>query len=175
MDTDPVDALAFATAIVKHWEGFSLTPYHGHADRPEVWTIGWGSITIDGAPVTARTQPITLDKAVAMLQGEIQPTNAEVRSMVTVDLAPHQEAALTSFAYNEGANHLRTSTLLRDLNAGNADAAALQFMQWVISNGQRVHGLVRRRAAEAAVFQGLIPFDDNLGPAMDAAGNAALA
>lgn len=174
MDTEPVDALAFATAIVKHWEGFSLTPYHGKADRPDVWTIGWGSITIDGAPVTASTPAITEAKAIAMLQGEIQPTNAAVQAMVTVDLAPHQEAALTSFAYNEGITALRNSTLMRDFNAGNTDAAAAQFMQWVISDGQRVNGLIRRRGAEQAIFRGLIPFDDNLDAAMDQYGDAAL-
>ena len=27
-----------AEAVVQHWEGCSLTVYHGKADRPDVWT-----------------------------------------------------------------------------------------------------------------------------------------
>jgi lysozyme len=47
---------------------------------------------------------------------------------------------------------LRTSTLLRLLNAGQLQAAAAQFKYWNLAGGQVENGLVKRRAAETALF-----------------------
>jgi lysozyme len=46
------------------------------------------------------------------------------------------------------------SSLLDDVNHGEFGAAAVQFGVWVNAGGVRVEGLVRRRAAEAAMFSG---------------------
>ena len=75
----------------------------------------------------------------------------------------HQFDALVSFAYNVGIGNLKSSTLLRKLNAGDYDGAALEFHRWKRSNGRVLPGLVRRRAAEALLFQGIadLDFDGN--------------
>ncbi|MNC91260.1 Lysozyme RrrD [compost metagenome] len=64
-----------------------------------------------------------------------------------------------SFAYNVGIGNLRSSTLLRKLNAGDAAGSALEFHRWNRSNGKVLPGLVRRRAAEALLFQGIVDLD----------------
>ena len=64
----------------------------------------------------------------------------------------HQFDALVSFAYNLGADNLKTSTLLRKHNAGDHAGAAAEFGKWNKAKGQVMKGLTRRRAAEAALY-----------------------
>jgi hypothetical protein len=72
--------------------------------------------------------------------------------MVLVPVNPNEFSALVSFAYNLGAEALRKSTLLRLLNAHNYAGAAGQFSRWTYAAGKQLPGLVRRRAAERALF-----------------------
>src|SRR5690606_6833672 len=87
----------------------------------------------------------------------------QVDRLVKVPLKQHQFDALVSFAYNAGIGNLRSSTLLRKLNARDFAGAALEFHRWNRSNGKVLPGLVRRRAAEALLFQGIadLDFDGN--------------
>jgi lysozyme len=61
---------------------------------------------------------------------------------------------MTSLAYNIGLDAFRASTLLRLYNAGNTAGAAAQFDRWSRANGRVLRGLVARREAERAVFEG---------------------
>jgi len=162
-------------AVVQHWEGCSLTPYHGKADRPEVWTIGWGCISIAGTPVGPGTPAITQARADELLAHELAGSQAAVKRQVAVALTDVQEAALISFTYNLGEGNLRSSTLRTLLNDGRPDEAAAEFGKWVMSGGQRVRGLIRRRGAERAVFEGRVAFDQNLRATLDKFADAALA
>ena len=72
---------------------------------------------------------------------------------VKVPLNPNQFGALTSFTYNLGAGNLRSSTLLRKLNAGDYAGAAAEFARWNKAGGKVLKGLTRRRAAERALFE----------------------
>lgn len=108
----PNHALDFSQQIVEHWEGCSLTPYHGGADRPDVWTIGWGCISMGGTPVTAVTPAITQDQADALLAAELRDAQTSVNRLVTTTLTEYQEAALISFTYNEGTTAFSSSALL---------------------------------------------------------------
>lgn len=87
----------------------------------------------------------------------------QVAPLLEVPVKHHQFDALVSFAYNVGIGNLKSSTLLRKLNAGDYDGAALEFHRWKRSNGRVLPGLVRRRAAEALLFQGIadLDFDGN--------------
>jgi hypothetical protein len=76
-----------------------------------------------------------------------------VERLVKVPLNQNQFDALVSFAYNCGEGNLGKSTLLRRLNAGDYKGAAAQFAAWNKGGGQVLKGLVRRRAAEAALFR----------------------
>ena len=161
-------------AIVQHWEGCSLTPYHGKADRPEVWTIGWGCISIAGVPVSPSTPAISQGRADELLAHEMAGSQVAVKRQVAVALTDFQEAALISFTYNLGEANLHSSTLRTLLNERRTDEAAAEFGKWVMSGGQRVKGLIRRRGAERAVFEGKVPFDQHLGTALDKFADATL-
>lgn len=74
----------------------------------------------------------------------------------SVKLNANQYGALVSFTFNVGCGNFESSTLLRELNAGdNPDnVAAAQLPDWVYgSNDDKLPGLVRRRAAEVALFK----------------------
>jgi len=60
---------------------------------------------------------------------------------------------LISFAYNLGEGALRSSTLLKKVNANPIDVSIRdEFMKWVHSNGEVVEGLVNRRRDEANLY-----------------------
>ena len=171
----PNHAVAFAEAIVQHWEGCRLTPYHGKADRPEVWTIGWGCISIDGVAVSHDTPTISQARADGLLANELAGSQAAVRRRITVPLTDYQEAALISFTYNLGEGNLNLSTLRTLLNGGHLAEAAAEFGKWIMSNNQPVKGLIRRRGAERAVFEGKVPFGTQMGILLEQFADAALA
>lgn len=149
MPQDP--ALPLAVPFIAGFEGFVPCPYQ---DIVGVWTEGYGfTYQLDGSPVTAASPPETKAQADAELaQWLSTKTIPAVRAMVRVPITTNQVVALASFAYNEGTTALRTSTLMRDLNAGDFVAAEGQFSLWDIAGGHVVGALLRRRRAELALF-----------------------
>ena len=143
-------ALQIAVEAIAGFEGFRAGPY---PDAGGTWTIGYGFTYLeDGGRVTAETPPITETDARARLSPMVGRVMALVRGMVHRPMTDNQAAALTSFAYNLGTNALRTSTLLRLFEAGEVDHASTCFGAWVHCDGRVLAGLVKRRAAEAALF-----------------------
>ena len=144
------DALNEAESLAEPFEGFRSRPYQ---DSVGVWTIGIGS-TRDaaGQPVTAFTQPITLDEARALVRRDMTRALQAVEGDVRVPLSVDQTAALVDFIYNLGSGAFAGSTLLRKLNAGDYAGAAAEFDKWDHAGGNVLAGLARRRAAERALF-----------------------
>lgn len=140
-------------ALIRSSENFKADPYRCPAGIP---TIGYGSTRYeDGTPVTMADAGITMLRAESILRAtlasEYEPA---VRRYVAVSLSQNQFDALVDFAYNAGTQALRGSTLLRLLNAGDYEGAAKQFSRWVFADGKVMNGLIKRRAAEAALFRG---------------------
>jgi lysozyme len=132
--------------LIKSFEGLRLSAYKCPAD---VWTIGFGT--------TAGVKPgqaITKERAEELLREDVKRFEAQVLRLVKVPLTQGQHDALVSFVYNLGAGNLSNSTLLRLLNAGDYAGAAAQFDRWNKAGGKVLAGLVRRRAAERALFEG---------------------
>lgn len=136
--------------LIKSFEGCKLTAYPdpGSLDgRP--WTIGWG--TTRGV---RQGMTITQEEADLLLAEDVSSFSAAVNRLVTVPLNQNQFDALVCFAYNVGSSNLGSSTLLRLLNEGDYEGAAGQFGRWVKGGaGETLPGLVRRRAAEKALFE----------------------
>lgn len=63
-----------------------------------------------------------------------------------------QLGALVSFAYNLGTGALAESTLMRKHLAADYAGAAREFGRWKFGGGQVLPGLIKRRAAEAALY-----------------------
>lgn len=133
--------------LIASFEGFV-----DHAYKPvpteQFWTIGYGHY---GPDVTAG-QRITQAKALALLRRDVSSFEQAVERLVTVPLNQNQFDALVSFTLNTGTGALAESTLLRRVNAREYSAVPAELGRWVKSGTQTLPGLVRRRAAEAALF-----------------------
>jgi lysozyme len=134
-------------AITEQFEGCRLVAYQ---DQVGVWTIGYGHT---GSGV-ASGLTITQDQAIDLLTSDVAASAAYVNAAVTVELQQNEFDALVDFVFNLGRGAFAGSTLLKNLNAGQFDAAATQFDLWDHAGGQVVAGLLRRRQAEQAMFQG---------------------
>ena len=132
-------------ALTERFEQCRLTAYWDALGK--VWTIGWGH-TFGVQQGDACTQ----EQADKWLIEDMWAAQSDVNTHVTVLLTQGQFDALADFAFNLGRGALNNSTLLKDLNAGDYDAAAGEFEKWDHAGGQVVAGLLRRRQAEEAEF-----------------------
>jgi len=113
------------------------------------WTIGWGSTGRDITPGLIWTAA----QCDARLEADLVRFSSEVdRVLGTAPTSQAQFDALVSFHYNTGA--IARATLTRLHREGKHAAAADEFGKWVNAAGKRLTGLVRRRAAEAALYRG---------------------
>jgi lysozyme len=131
--------------FIEEREGCRLTAYQ---DSVGVWTIGVGH-TIGVVP----GMTITQEEADDLLAEDLANAEAAVNSLVKVPLSQPQFDALVSLVFNIGSGAFRNSTLLRKLNAGDTEGAAAEFQRWCHAGDQVLPGLVKRRAAEAAMFK----------------------
>jgi lysozyme len=129
-------------------EGCVLKAYPDPGTGGAPWTCGWGSTGPDIKPGTVWTQA----QADSRLNADLARAGLVVNSLVHIYLTQSQLDALADFVYNVGAGNFRSSTLLRKLNAGDTNGAAAEFDRWTYANGKQLPGLVRRRAAEKALF-----------------------
>jgi lysozyme len=95
---------------------------------------------------------VTEAEGEAMLKKELWRYEDAVERLVTVDLNQNEFDACVLLVFNIGIGAFEKSTLLKLLNQGKRQAAAAQFGRWVNGGGKKLPGLVRRRAAEAALF-----------------------
>ena len=135
--------------LIKQFEGLYLNAYRCPAGVP---TIGYGHTA-----GVAMGQTITQQQADDYLRRDVRQFERAVARQVSVPLTQGQFDALVSFAFNLGEGALAQSTLLRLLNAGDYSGTAAQFDRWVYASGKKLSGLVKRRAAERALFEGETP------------------
>lgn len=139
---------AAGIALVKQFEGLRLQAYPDPATGGKPFTIGWGH-TGDVKP----GDNITEHQAEAILGYDLERTAEIVEKMLTgVSATDNQFAALVSLAFNIGVFRLSKSTLLRKFVAGDVAGAAAEFLKWRLAAGKVLPGLVKRRAAERALF-----------------------
>jgi lysozyme len=139
-----------ALDIIKEFEGCRLAAYPDPGTGGAPWTIGYGH-----TKGVSRGMLITQQQAEDFLHIDILEFENGVDELVKVELKQHQFDALVSFAFNCGIGNLRSSTLLKMVNAGNFNAVPAQFMRWTRAAGKELPGLVRRRRAEAALWRGV--------------------
>lgn len=134
--------------FLKKYEGFEPRVYK---DIAGFKTIGIGTLWKSGMPTE-----VTLEQAVDFCWTDCEKILKFLSENVKVFLTDNQKIALTSLAYNVGVGALRTSTLLKKLNAGDYAAAADEFLKWdkATVNGVKkvVKGLTIRRVAEREKF-----------------------
>lgn len=134
--------------IIKQAEGFRSKAYQ---DTGGVWTIGYGTIKVNGVPVK-KGDTCTEAQALAYLKADCAWVDKCLDDAVDVPVTQNQFDALASLVYNIGETAFRKSTLLKKLNAKDYAGAADQFTAWVYDNGKREQGLVNRRVSEQKLF-----------------------
>ena len=133
--------------LIKDFEGCELEAYKCAAG---VWTIGYGH-TKDVKEGDTWSQ----EKAEHMLSKELEDEYEHyVNSLVTVPMNQCQFDALCSWVYNLGPANLKKSSMLRVLNEGKYDEVPAQIKRWNKAGGKVLDGLIRRRQAEAEMFEG---------------------
>lgn len=135
-------------ALIKQFEGFSPVPYRCPAG---LWTIGYGHVM--HADARNQITAVTEREATDILQQDVRIAEQSVARMIAVPLTQAQFDALVSFTFNLGAAALQRSTLRRVVNRGAHGDVPCQFLCWVWAAGRKLPGLVRRRAAEAEMYQ----------------------
>ncbi|HEX5233752.1 MAG TPA: lysozyme [Silvibacterium sp.] len=132
--------------LTECFEGDILTAYK---DQRGVWTIGYGHTAYIHPGMT-----ITQQQAEALLEADIQAAAHCVNDAVDIPLTQSQFDSLVDLAFNVGETSFRRSTLLREINTGHFPEAIAQFKLWDHCGGVVNAGLLRRRQAEAAEFNG---------------------
>jgi lysozyme len=89
-----------------------------------------------------------------MLQHEMEEYEGYINSLVMVPLNQNQFDALVSWVFNLGAGNLRASTLLKVVNLSDMNGVPAQIKRWNKAGGKVLEGLIRRREAEALLWEG---------------------
>ena len=134
--------------LIKKFEGCELEAYKCAAGVP---TIGYGHIKDVSMGMT-----ITQSEADEMFNHEIKEYETYVNTAVTVPLSQNQFDAIVSWVFNLGNGNLKASTMLKVINSGDHAGVPAQIKRWNKAGGKVLEGLVRRREAEALLYQGAI-------------------
>jgi lysozyme len=135
--------------LIKQFEGFRAAAYR---DPVGVWTIGYGHTSMAGAPEVKPGLTISDVEGAEILARDVDQFARGVRALLRVQLSDGQFSALVSFAYNVGLGALKKSSVLTAVNAGDFAAVPRRLQLWTKAGGHVLPGLVKRRAAEAALF-----------------------
>ena len=138
--------------LIKEFEGFRSKAYVCPAG---VLTIGYGHTSAAGEPAVVRGMEITNGVAHEILRSDLERFERGVTRLVKVDLEQNQFDVLVSFAFNCGLGNLKKSTLLKRVNAKRFEDVPAELMKWTRGGGKVLPGLVRRRRAEAEMWQRL--------------------
>lgn len=150
--------------LIKSFEKLRLKSYHGEADREGIVTIGWGHV-LTGHEVPDLFKPgdvmstvtITEQQAEQLFKNDVEKfvtgVNMRLDAAKRKNMTDDQFGAFVSFAYNVGLSNFNASKVRSTFNFGNTSDVPPLFGHFISSNGQVVDGLIRRRAAEAALYQ----------------------
>lgn len=154
-------------------EGCKLKAYHGRADRPGLYTIGFGTIQYPNGKVVMPGDTCTQEEANQWLDLGLTQRASIIDAAIThagKTLSQNQFDSLVDFAYNEGVEGLvYKSTLFKKALANSLDPSIWQysldtrgvpqvnsceFLKWVYAAGVIVDDLIWRRAREADMYAG---------------------
>lgn len=143
--------------FITSFEGFSSKPYIDIAGHP---TIGYGATYYqDGRRVAMNDRPITKESALEFKMYHLRQTENAVNKLVKLGINQNQFDALVSWVYNLGEGNLKTSTILKKINANPNDPTIKNsWLQWNKARNPKTgklevsNGLSRRRKAEIDLY-----------------------
>jgi lysozyme len=131
-----------AQRIAQH-EGYRMVAYPDPGTGGAPWTICRGHTR--GVVKGMRATPEQCDRWYAE---DLRVAERGVQKLVRVPLKQGEYDSLVSFVFNAGEHNLRTSTLLRKLNAGDRVGSCNEYLRWVYANKMVLNGLKTRRTDE---------------------------
>ncbi len=147
-----------ALKIIMDSEGLMLEAYKCPAG---VWTVGYGHTRdpYTGKPDVEPGRKLrSKHEAEELLTFDLQKYEEDVGKLCPKGTNGNQFSACVSLAYNIGVAAFEKSTLLKKLKAKAPLSAAEEFLKWVYAGKnpdgtpKKLNGLVKRRAAERALF-----------------------
>ena len=131
--------------LIRKYEGLQLAAYVCPGGK---LTIGYGHT----GPDVKAGKKIDVKQANELLIKDVLRFEKAVNELVTVPMTQGMFDALISFSFNLGAGSLKSSTLLKKLNADDPDGAADEFLKWNKAKGKVLAGLTARRESERELF-----------------------
>lgn len=128
--------------LIEQFEGLRLTAYKA-TRRDKYYTIGYGHYGAD----VKQGMTISEAEAEAYLWQDVAEAEAAVNKYSGYGWNQNQFDSLVSFAYNVGNIDGLTANGKRSV-----DQISAKISEYVYSGGVKLEGLVRRRAAEKALF-----------------------
>ena len=139
--------------LIKQFEGCKLKAYKCPAG---LWTISWGLTFYPDGTKVKEDDVITQQQAEDYFNAIVDDFAKGVDVLVKSNVTANNFSAIVSFAFNVGMGNFRRSTLLRKVNANPKDPSIrAEFMKWTRANNVVLKGLVRRREAEAKLYEQL--------------------
>lgn len=142
--------------------------------KNDVWTIGYGHTkgVVPGMTITEA-------QAEQLLYEDLLWVEDTIKRNVKVPLNQNQYDALGSWVFNLGEGNLKSSTLLKKLNAKDYTGAANEFLKWNKQTNKKtgkkeiLNGLTIRRMKEKELFLTPVPrntMPEAIGAAITAGG-----
>lgn len=136
----------------KEFEGLELKAYPDPATGNEPWTIGWGHTgSLSGSKVR-RGMVITKEQAEQFMKDDLLQVWRNLQPLIKVDLNANQWAALISFAGNVKWTSVKSSSVVKYINAGRLAEVPGRMALYRLGDGKVMNGLVRRRASEGTLW-----------------------
>lgn len=138
---------AAGLALIKTFEGFSSKVYLDIAGYP---TVGYGHLIKEGE---AFPFGVSESEGEALLKIDLFKAEAAVHKLIKIEVTQNQFDALVSFTFNLGGGALQRSTLRQVVNRGEHSGVREQLIKWCRAGGKVSKGLLRRRNAEADLYE----------------------
>lgn len=138
--------VALAVPVILVSEG---TVLHGYRDPIGIVTACTGHTGPD-----AQMRAYTKAECEELLYSDLAK-HADALGCIRRPMKPHEQAAFLSFAFNVGNHAFCLSTLVMKANTGDMAGACAELSRWTMAGGKVHPGLVKRRAAERALCEGM--------------------
>lgn len=127
-------------------ESLELKAYR---DSEGYWTVGVGHLLSLDRNADFSSLVWTREHAEQVFAEDLAKYEKAVNDSVEVPMEQHQFDALVSFGHNVGVAGVANSWVVRELNAGNLEAAAAAFDNW-----HKPPSIITRRNGEREQFKG---------------------
>lgn len=141
-----------AYKVWREFEGLELVAYPDPATGNDPWTIGYGHTGGLSAPQVKRGMKITKVQAEEYMKSDLEAAYKALQKLIKVELNPNQWAALVSFYGNLKTKTFLKSSVLSYINANRLAEVPGRMALYRLGAGKVMNGLVRRRAAEGALW-----------------------